>query len=100
MKYYNEEWKLGEFVYVFKYIYDIKKSILNKIIYRFQYLTVMRWNPYIKHVCKTIVPRVFMYDEMTTNGYGICIIEMILLDSILIKIEIEQDRHKWILEPN
>ena len=49
---------------------------------------------------KTMVPKFFMYDEMTTDGYGKCVIELMTLHGIIIKTPINESKYHWVLSNN
>ena len=64
-----------------------KDSILDTITERFQYNTVLEWNKYVADVVKVVIPRVFLYDEITTDRYRKCIIELLTKFGIIEKIQ-------------
>ena len=63
----------------------LKFYFLNNKTLRFQNYVVHQWNPSAKTVSKVIVPRVFLHDEVTTDGYGKCIIELLTKFGIITK---------------
>ena len=58
--------------------------------------TIQEWNINSKYLFKSIIPRVFLYDEMTTDGYGMCVIELMTLHGILLKTN-NNNNTRWTL---
>ena len=61
---------------------------------------MLSWNEYAGTIMKTMVPKVFMHDEMTTDGYGKCVIELMTLHGIIIKTPINESKYHWVLSNN
>ena len=100
VKYTPTQWKTDGFINIFKYMKEMKNIILNKKTSIFQHKTVQQWNPDSKYIFKSIVPKVFMYDEMTTDGYGMCIVELMSLHGILTKTTSNPNNKRWQLTSN
>lgn len=101
VKYSKDEWMSNNRLKLFLiYIHNLKNSLLNMKSDLFQYKTVQQWNKHVSSVMKVIVPRVFLYDEITTDGYGKCIIELMTKHGILNKVKVSKDAHQWVLSNN
>ena len=59
-----------------------------------------KWNPAYKSVSQFFVPKVFLHDEITTDGYGKCIIELLTLHGILVKQAVSESTYEWVLSDN
>ena len=70
----------------------------------FQQNVVHQWDPFENHVAELIILRVYLHDEITTDGYSKCIIELLTLHGILVRINRLHDTNsnlvKWILHGN
>ena len=74
-----------------------KKVLLNTTTNIFQHKCAQPWNPCSKSMFKSIIPRVFMHNELTTDGCGMCIVELLSLHGILTKTNTSNDNYKWVL---
>ena len=61
----------------------------------FQRNAVRKWNPNYDEVCSLIVPKVMLHDEISTDGYGKCIIELLTLHGILDKCKSGENNYEW-----
>ena len=96
----DEEWKNPRVKLFLMYFHSLKPSLLNTGTSLFQYNTVLHWNKNVKKIMKVIVPRVFLYDEITTDGYGKCLIELMTMHGILEKKLSQRKRITWELGEN
>ena len=76
---------------------DLKNTVLKNTLKTFQHNVVLEWNPNAGKVSKMMVPRVFSHDEITIDGYGKCIIELLTLHNTLIKYDNNKINKGWIL---
>ena len=66
-------------------MHHLKQSILSDRTNQFQYKTVLQWNEAASKIAKVIIPHVFLCDEITTDGYRKCLVELMTKHGILIK---------------
>ena len=78
-------WKSHSIQVIAKRMNRLKGSLLFKCYNEFQRNSVRKWNPYYDKVCSLIVPKVMLHDEISTDGYGKCVIELLTLHGILEK---------------
>ena len=78
---------------------SLKSTFIFKNSKIFQHRVVSKWNRYYNKISEFIVPQVYLHDEITTDGYAKCIIELMSLHGILVKGSSDDDNHKWILGP-
>ena len=95
-----DKWKSSQTKNFLVYFHKLKEKILNKKTSLFQYNTVLCWNPSATNISKVIVPRIFLYDKITTDGYGKVIIELLTKHGIITKTNSDKDCFRWILSPN
>ena len=95
VKYTPDGWKSE----LFEYINGLNVNLLNgNITQYFQYNPTCYLNPHANTLSEVIIPGVFLYDEVTTNAYSKCIIEMLTRHGILIKASMNVDEYKWLLQ--
>ena len=85
VKFMPEEWKSDKAVGTIKYLNKLKRSTLFLKCQQFQNESVSKWNPYYNQISKFIVLKVFLHDEITTDGYGKCVVELLTKHGILVK---------------
>ena len=95
-----ENWQSPTIGHIIKYLSPLKRSILFMKCNNFQNEIVAKWNPNYQTVSQFIVPKVFLHDEITTDGYGKCIIELLTMHGILIKTPINDNLFEWVLAEN
>ena len=61
----------------------------------FQRLIVEKWNPRSIDASKLLIPPVSLRDEITTDGYGMAIIEILCLSGVLKKVKLYTDVYEW-----
>ena len=81
-------------------IFSATKNDFIHLASYFQYQQVCLWNSNIRDVSKVVIPPVLLQDKMKTSGFGIEMIELICLCSILIEEMNQQKRKFWYLAPN
>ena len=93
----RDEWKTNRMKSILMYIHDIKVPLLNMKTDLFQFNIVSSWNEHVNDVMKVIIPRVFLYDEITTDGYGKCVIELMTKHNIFDKVQTKKNTYQWVL---
>ena len=56
-----------------------------------------KWNEYSQEIGEFIVPKVMLHDEITTDGYGKCLIELLTKHGMLLKTRDHEECYEWIL---
>ena len=77
-----------------------KEKPLLRNIHRFQQNIVNEWNPQAMECSSLIIHPVSLRDEITTNGYGMAIIELLCLSGILIHTVSDMKVESWDLVKN
>ena len=95
-----DSWQSPTIEHIIKYLSPLKRSLLFMKCNNFQNKIVSKWNPKYQSVSQFIVPKVFLHDEITTDGYGKCIIELLTMHRILIKTPIKENIFEWVLSEN
>lgn len=71
-----------------------KRGFIN-LCRRFQNENVLRWNKNANMASEIIVPPVSLRDEIKTEGYGVAVIELLILVGILIETTINDEYKRW-----
>ena len=95
-----DEWKSHGILSLLKQINNLKGTILFKSSKNFQRNAIRKWNPYYDQVCELFIPKVMLHDQITTDGYGKCIIEVLTIHGILDKVIIDESKYEWKLSEN
>ena len=90
-----DKWKTHDLQIIVQRMNNLKGSIFFKGIKLFQRHAARQWNPHFDDVCDLIVPQVMLHDEITTDGYGKCIIELLTLHGILDKCFTGNNIYEW-----
>ena len=77
-----QSWRNEPILFIAMRINRSKGLLLFKHYHKFQRNAVQKWNPYYNKVCSLIVPKVMLQDEITTDGYRKCIIELLTLHGV------------------
>ena len=94
------EFKSEQIKIILKRINSLKGSLLFKNTSTFQRNSVRSWNPNYDKICQLIIPKVMLHDEITTDGYGKCVIELMTLHGILEKCNAGDNTYEWRLGRN
>ena len=85
--------------YLIKLFSKAKTTFIQKCR-SFQRNNVCTWNPNINIASEIIVPPVSLRDEMKTSGYGIAVIELLILVGILVEKDFGKNDKRWYLAPD
>ena len=96
----RDEWMSDNIKSLLRSINSLKGSLLFKCNKLFQKNAIRKWNTNYDDICELIIPKVMLHDEITTDGYGKCIIELLTLHGILIKEKYGAKSFQWKLAEN
>lgn len=95
-----ENWKSDSLLELYKSLNQLKNTSIFKRAKLFQYDIMKQWNNYSEELSQFIVPGVFLHDEITTDGYGKCLVELLTKHSILLKKDQDETNYGWVLAPD